>query len=223
MAKTKKAGTKSTKSTTSKKAVKPLEAPRIKLPEDDLPPVKPPTISGMLSEKLRKAGSFLGRHKFKVLVVGLILVVGAWILNNYLETRNQLNQLANPKTSTQTEISIITDQIRSTVELPANETPTIATVSDVEKLKGQNFFKNAENGDKVLIYSQAGKALLYRYNTKKVIEYSNVNLGGNANNNQNEQQNNSQQQAGAQQTNQQTSTPQNTQTQQANPQTPQGN
>lgn len=198
MAKTKKTTTKSAK-TTSKKTIKPLEAPRIKLPEDDIVPQTPPTLSGIISEKIRSILGFIGKHKLKVAGLLVLLAIGGWILNNYLDTRNQLNQLANPKTSTQTEITIITDQIQGTVELPGGETPTIATVSDAEKLKGQNFFKNAENGDKVLIYAKAGKALLYRYTTKKVIEYSNVNLGNNSDQQQSQgQQSNTPQQQNAQ-------------------------
>lgn len=195
MAKTKKATTKSVKST-AKKDYKPLEAPRIKLPEDDLPPKPQPTISGMLAERFKAFLAYFVKHRKKVIVALLLLAVGAWAVTNYLETRNQLDQLANPKTSTQTEITIITDQVKDTVELPTGETPTIATVSDVEKLKSQNFFKDAENGDKVLIYSKAGKALLYRYTTKKVIEYSNVSLGSQQQSTQDKTQNQPQQQTG---------------------------
>ena len=63
--------------------------------------------------------------------------------------------------------------------MPSSEAPTIATVNDITKLKGQAFFADAKNGDKVLIYTKAGKAVLYRPLTNKVIEYSTVNLNGN--------------------------------------------
>lgn len=197
MAKTKKSATKSSK-TTTKQAIKPLEAPRIKLPEDDIVPQAQPTISSIISDKIKSFFGFISKHKLKVAALLILAGVGGWALSNYLDTRNQLNQLANPKTSTQTEITIITDQIQGTVELPSGETPTIATVSDADKLKGQNFFKNAENGDKVLIYAKAGKALLYRYTTKKVVEYSNVNLGNSTGQQGQGQQGNTAQQQGAQ-------------------------
>ncbi|MBI5357887.1 hypothetical protein HZB74_03515 [Candidatus Saccharibacteria bacterium] len=63
------------------------------------------------------------------------------------------------------------------VEVPQGEEPTIATVQDVSKLQNQAFFKNAQNGDKVLIYSQAKKAILYRPSTDKIIEVGPVNIG----------------------------------------------
>lgn len=62
------------------------------------------------------------------------------------------------------------------IELPLNEEPTIATVSDVKQLQGQPFFASARNGDKVLIYQKAKKAILYRPSTKKIIDVGPVNV-----------------------------------------------
>jgi hypothetical protein len=80
--------------------------------------------------------------------------------------------LANPAQATQEEIAKLTGFISQFMELPVGETPTLATVSNIEQLKGQPFFANAKNGDKVLIYQKALKAVLYRPSTKKVIEVS---------------------------------------------------
>ena len=53
--------------------------------------------------------------------------------------------------------------------LPTNEIPTVATVTDASKLKNQPFFKNASNGDKVLIYVKAKEAILYNPTRNLVI------------------------------------------------------
>ena len=74
------------------------------------------------------------------------------------------------KTRPGDEIAEITEVISQSMDLPQGETPALATVSDKEKLKDQQFFLKAENGDKVLVYSQASKAILYRPSTKRVIE-----------------------------------------------------
>ncbi len=56
------------------------------------------------------------------------------------------------------------------IVLPKDEVPTLATVSDPEQLKKYPFFTNAEKGDKVLIYSLAKKAILYRPIGDKIVE-----------------------------------------------------
>jgi len=78
----------------------------------------------------------------------------------------------------QREIKTITERIGKFMELPQGEVPTLATVSDREKLKGQQFFLNAKNGDKVLVYPKAKKAILFRPSSGKIIEVANLTSGG---------------------------------------------
>ncbi len=74
------------------------------------------------------------------------------------------------------EIEEIVTTLGRFMELPPEETPTLATVTDRGKLAGQPFFQKAENGDKVLIYSSAGRAILYRPSLKKIIDVTSVNV-----------------------------------------------
>jgi hypothetical protein len=47
--------------------------------------------------------------------------------------------------------------------LPEGETPSISTVTNAEGLKnGATFYRDAENGDKILVYAQSGKIIIYR-------------------------------------------------------------
>lgn len=78
--------------------------------------------------------------------------------------------------SLSTEPKALVAEVGKLMELPLNEEPTIATVSDVEKLKDQPFFVSAQNGDKVLIYQKAKKAILYRPASKKIIDVGPVNI-----------------------------------------------
>lgn len=96
----------------------------------------------------------------------------------YFATFQFMKNQNDPNAVSQKEIKAITERIGKFMELPQGETPTLATVSDREKLKGQQFFLNAKNGDKVLVYPKAKKAILYRPSSGKIIEVANLTSGG---------------------------------------------
>jgi preprotein translocase subunit SecG len=72
------------------------------------------------------------------------------------------------------EVEKITKEVKKIMLLP-DETPILATVTDLEKVKNQNFFAKAAMGDKVLIFMNAKKAILYRPSDKLIIEVGVVN------------------------------------------------
>lgn len=76
--------------------------------------------------------------------------------------------------SAEKEITQITRHLSKFMQLPSDSMPTLATVTDKDKLINEEFFKQAENGDKVLIYLAEGKAILYRPSTRKVIDVAPV-------------------------------------------------
>ena len=52
-----------------------------------------------------------------------------------------------------------------------DESPTIATVKDAEKLRtSEVFFKDVENGDKILIFAAAQTAVVYRESDNRIIK-----------------------------------------------------
>jgi len=105
-------------------------------------------------------------------VIGLILILlflaaiaaGYYYYNSY----NKL--LKNPDIITKQEVDWLKEKAGKLMQLPTDEDPSIATVLDKTKLKDQAFFANAENGDKILIYTKAKKAILYRPSINKIIE-----------------------------------------------------
>jgi hypothetical protein len=110
----------------------------------------------------------------KIILVGLVVIfAGMVFLTGFFYYKYKKATIDQNQVSKQ-EIEKITKDIKKFANLP-DEEPTIATVTDKEKLTNQPFFKNAENGDRVLIYSKAGKAILYRPSTKKVIEMTLLN------------------------------------------------
>ena len=87
-----------------------------------------------------------------------------------VQAARQNPQVLGDATNANTEASQLLAEVGKLMVLPENEQPTIATVTDLEKLKDQPFFAKAQVGDKVLIYTSAKKAILYRPTENKIIE-----------------------------------------------------
>jgi hypothetical protein len=118
-----------------------------------------------------------------ILVVVAILGVGAggYFYNQYQKTNKELQTIKTDPSTVQKaakeEVKKLLEEVGKLIALPTGEEPTVATVTDVEKLKDQPFFKDAKNGDKVIIYTQAKKAILYDPNAHKIIDVAPVNIG----------------------------------------------
>lgn len=112
-----------------------------------------------------------------VILVTIIAIVGIgtsrFLYVQYQKVQNTLN---NPSVAAQLESQDLVKKVSRFISLPEGELPTIATVSDYKKLKNQTFFEKSQNGDKVLIYTKAKKAYLYRPSTDKLIDVTIVNV-----------------------------------------------
>jgi hypothetical protein len=116
----------------------------------------------------------LKQRIFKV-VIPVIAVIAVIIAGYfYYQIRVFKN---NPEMIAQKEVTSLVAKIGKLVVLPTGETPTVATVSDPEALKDQTFFTNAQKGDKVLIYAEAKKAILYSVTLNKIIDVAPLNIG----------------------------------------------
>lgn len=117
-----------------------------------------------------------------ILFVLLIIVTGGAIYNysQYKTTKQELSRLkTDPRSVLSEETKKLVKMVGNLVVLPS-ESPTVATVTDITKVKSQSFFAKAENGDKVLIFTGERKAYLYRPSINKVIEVAPVNIGTSA-------------------------------------------
>ena len=83
----------------------------------------------------------------------------------------------DPNKVTREETIDLVAQVGKLIVLPEGEIPTVVTVADLEKLKDQPFFAKAKTGDKVLIYTNAKKALLYDVKNNKIVEVAPINIG----------------------------------------------
>jgi hypothetical protein len=117
--------------------------------------------------------------KSLLLTTGLgILVAGllGGAIYFYMQYQESQALLKDPQRATAQETTRVVDEVGKLIVLPQNEQPQIATVSDVNKLKNQAFFSQAKNGDMVLIYTKAQKAILYDPIQKKVVEVGPINI-----------------------------------------------
>lgn len=120
-------------------------------------------------------GSFWSKlGKVALIVIVVAIVGGGGYFGYYYYTKYQAVK-KNPDIITKEETNWLVDQVGKLMTLPSDEVPTIATVIDKDKLKDQSFFANSQNGDKVLVYTKAKKAILYRPNTNKIVEVGPVN------------------------------------------------
>jgi hypothetical protein len=131
-----------------------------------------------------KITKLIQKPVFWVAMVVIILILGVLTLGIYQYSRMQseiskLKQTpANGQLTDERQRELIAE-VSSKISLPADEKPTVAVVSDINRLKEQQFFSAGQNGDVVLIYMNARKAILYRPQEKKIIEVAPVNLSNN--------------------------------------------
>lgn len=121
----------------------------------------------------------LTRIALKAFGALLLVAIGAGGIYYGVKTKPEWFGIKNDaadQAKLQKEVENLVKEVNRIIQLPEGETPTLATVTDLDKVKEQPFFKNAQNGDKVLVYSQSKKAYLYRPSEKKVIEVGVVNI-----------------------------------------------
>lgn len=132
-------------------------------------------------KKLNVNSAYASIAKNKVLLTSLIFVVilaltgAGFLYYQYQKTAKELKKVKSQTTTTQDaaksdEVKKLVSEVAKIARLPENETPSIATITDASKLKDQTFFKDAKNGDILLVFNSSGKAVLYDPKEKKVVD-----------------------------------------------------
>lgn len=114
-----------------------------------------------------------------IILLAIIAILGpaaTLYINNKYRPINTKVIIGTTSAQPQDEVTTLNNKIREYMDLPP-EMPTIATVSDLEKLKSQPFFARARQGDKVLFFQSLKKAILFRPSTNKIIEVATMNIG----------------------------------------------
>lgn len=90
--------------------------------------------------------------------------VAVWSSWSYYQQKLENRKLTDPKYQaeiTKQEVNNIVAEVKKLMILP-NETPTVYVINDAAaSMKDQAFYQGSVNGDRVLVYSKAMKAIIY--------------------------------------------------------------
>jgi hypothetical protein len=102
-----------------------------------------------------------------VAVVVVVVVIAGYFGYNAYQARQASPEVQQAKL--QEEKNEILQKVAALTQVPEEE-PVLFTVNDANLLKSQQaFFKDAENGDVLLVYQSSSKALIYRPSSNKII------------------------------------------------------
>lgn len=122
-------------------------------------------------EESKSAGN---KSKIFLIIAGILVVLLAgaaiYFFIKYQAIKKNPNQIA------QAEVNRIVKLVGQLIALPNDESPTLATIKDKDQLKDQPFFANAQNGDVILIYTKAKKAIVYREKGNKIINVGPISI-----------------------------------------------
>ena len=112
-----------------------------------------------------------------LVILGLV-GFGAWSFYNYQQAKKEvvrLSTLDGQKELQEREIGRLLSAVAKHLVLPEDEQPTVATISDIEALKeNQPFFNGARNGDKVIVYTEASRAIIYSLERDVIVNVGTV-------------------------------------------------
>jgi len=112
---------------------------------------------------MKNIKKILAPYRQSLITAGVLGVVAVVVLTISAITHHRSQ-------SGQDQLKQVTNAVSKLIILPTDETPTLATVSDANKLKNQAIFAKAKDGDRVLIYVKAQKVIIYRPSAHKIVD-----------------------------------------------------
>jgi hypothetical protein len=103
----------------------------------------------------------------------ILLAVLASIFITYLILKLGSSVVRQDQAEQTSNQARLLQEVGAIIDLPA-EQPTIATVTNLDKLKSQPFFSKAQLNDTVLYYPQTKKVILYRSSERRIIEVATI-------------------------------------------------
>lgn len=129
----------------------------------------------------KKAERAVGGRRMLLLGAGaaILVVIGAYMILGRSHTQAPITVGADGKL-TPAQTQTIKERVAKHIVAPQEE-PVMAVVTSADALiKEQAFYAGVQNGDILLIYPQAGKAVLYSVSTDKLLNVGPVQVGDGA-------------------------------------------
>lgn len=105
----------------------------------------------------------------KILIIIIILLVGVITLLTWQLSAERTPLPENVSEENEIAEQVVT-QLASRMRLPQNEQPVVALINEAERLSTeQDFFYGARNGDYLIVYAQAKKAIVYRFDEDFIV------------------------------------------------------
>jgi hypothetical protein len=98
----------------------------------------------------------------------IILVLAVSGIGWYMLTNKKTDE-KTPAATQKSATDILISKIGEKISLPTGETPQIIDIDSPESLSGDPFFDKSAAGDKALIYTESGFAVLFRPSTEEVV------------------------------------------------------
>ena len=133
-----------------------------------------------MSEDLNKKNSVEKKAKkskkkrILIIVVALIIVVGGGAF--YMQTQNEAYQ----QKRAEAKINSMLKKVERLVLLPEDEVPAVFDINEPETLiEQQAFFRGVEAGDKLLVFPETNKAIIYSPKKNQIINIGPVTFDSN--------------------------------------------
>ncbi len=133
---------------------------------------KPSVEDVVIAPKKKKILRKIFTRKSILYLLLLILAIGfLYYYSQYRKLSSTPDAIAKDKT-----VEII-KKISQLAIVPDDPNAVLASVTDVSKLKNEKFFANAQNGDYIVLFPSAMKAILYRPSINKIVEIGPLSSG----------------------------------------------
>lgn len=141
--------------------------------------VEIPKLKLLTYPTMHKIQSYILKYNLiPLLIAGSLLGAGlsAYLLYQYAQTY-LFNTSVTKAVLNKNEMKKLVDEIGKIAKLPQREEPSIATVTDINKLRDQPVFADSKNGDRVLLYTNAQKVVIYDPISRKIINIAPLTAG----------------------------------------------